>query len=223
MVIGATGAVGSALVRELLASPRCAGVTIVTRRAAGMFANAPGAAKLTQRLMDMDRLELSARESAAGCEVAFCTMGIGQPRKVSREEFWKVDVEYAGAFARACKAAGVRHMSLLTSVGANPTSRAYYLRAKGSVEAAYRGLGFERLSCFRPCLLVTRETRYGLQDRLTQLLFPRVSRFLPSRFHEIRVEDLGRAMRLNAERDGSGVEVLHYAECLALLRFAERL
>lgn len=188
-----------------------------------MFVNVPGAAKLTQRVMDMDRVELLARESAAACEVACCTMGIGQPRKVSRGEFWKVDVEYATAFARACQGAGVRRMSLLSSLGANPRSSTYYLRVKGTVEERYQALGFGRLSLFRPSLLVTADIRYGLQDRLTQLLFPRVSTFLPSRFHEIRVEDLARAMHLNAEREGSGVEVLHYAECLALLRSAERL
>lgn len=215
---------GSVLVRELLADRACATVTILTRRAVGAFSGVPGADKLTQRVMDMDRVELQGRESAAGCDAAFCTMGVGQPRKVSRREFWKVDVEYAGAFARACHAARVRHMSLLTSVGANPGSRAYYLRAKGTVEAVYRALGFERLSLFRPSLLVTREIRYGLQDWVTQLVFPRVSGMLPLRYHEIRVEDLARAMRLNAERKAvAPVEVLHYQEMRALLRSAERL
>ncbi len=210
--------------RELLAAPRCDAVTILTRRATGMFTGAPGAAKLSQRVVDMDRVELQAREPAtAGCEVAFCTMGIGQPRKVPREEFWKVDVEYASAFARACKAAGVSHLSLLSAVGANPRSSAYYLRVKGAVEERYQSLGLQRVSLFRPSVLVTASLRYGLQDWLTQNLFPWVSRLLPSRFHQVRVEDLARAMRLNAEREGTGVEVLHYAECLALLRLAERL
>lgn len=182
-----------------------------------------GAGKLSHRVVDVDRLELQAREPAAGCEAAFCTMGIGQPRKVSRDEFWKVDVEYASAFARACKTAGVRHLSLLSSVGANRGSPLYYLRVKGEVEERYRSLEFQRVSLFRPSLLVTANLRYGFRDWLNQNLFPRVSGLLPSRFHEIRVEDLARAMRLNAEGQGSGVEVLHYAECLALLRLAERL
>jgi uncharacterized protein YbjT (DUF2867 family) len=222
LVIGATGAVGSALVRELLASPRWVAVTVLTRRATGMFAGAPGAAKLSQRVVDVDRVDLQAREPAAGCEAAFCTMGIGQPRKVPREEFWKVDVEYASAFARACKEAGVRHMSLLGAIGANPRSSNYYARVKGTVEERFRSLAFARLSLFRPSVLVTEQLRYGFQDWLTQHLFPWASRLLPSRFHEIRVEGLARAMRLNAERDGAGADVLYYDDCLALLRSAER-
>lgn len=188
-----------------------------------MFAAAPGTAKLTQRVVDMDRLELDARAPASDCDTAFCTMGIGQPRKVPRQEFWKVDVEYAGAFARACRTAGVRHMSLLSSVSANPRSSNQYLRVKGAVEDRYRALGFERLSLFQPSVLVTTTVRYGLQDRLTQHFFPWISGLLPARFHEIRVEDLARAMHLNAERQGKGLEVLHYADYLALLRPAERL
>jgi len=223
LVIGATGAVGSALVRELLASSRCAGVTILTRRSTGMFASVPGGGKLTQRVVDMDRVDLQAREPAAGCDAAFCTMGIGQPRKVPREVFWKVDVEYATAFGRACKDAGVRHLSLLGALGANPRSSTYYLRVKGAVEERLQGLGFARLSLFRPSVLVTEKLRYGFQDWLTQRLFPWASRFLPSRFHQIRVHDLARAMRLNAERNAAGTEVLYYDDCVALLRSAERL
>jgi len=69
-------------------------------------------------------------------------------------------------------------------------------------------------------LLATREIRYGLQDWIAQKMFPRVSWALPRRFHEIAVEDPGRAMCLNAEREGSGVEVLHYSEFRDLLRAA---
>jgi uncharacterized protein YbjT (DUF2867 family) len=88
---------------------------------------------------------------------------------------------------------------------------------KGEAEDAVRAAGFARTSFFRPSLLVTRDIRYGLQDRLTQALFPIVSPILPSRFHQIRIEDLARAMRSNAERGGSGEETLYYADVIRLL------
>ena len=218
MVIGATGAVGSSLTRSLLASPVWDAVTILTRRPAEMFAGAPGIQKLTRQVVDLEQLEPEAARAAQRCDAAFCTMGIGQPRKVSREEFWKVDVVYAGRFAHACKAAGVRHLSLLSSVGANPLSRNYYLHVKGSAEIWCRAAELARLSLFRPSLLATREIRYGLQDWMAQKIFPRLSWAFPRRFHEITVEDLGQAMRLNAEREGSGAEVLHYPEFQVLLQ-----
>jgi hypothetical protein len=72
----------------------------------------------------------------------------------------------------------------------------------------------------------------GLQERLTQRLFPLVAPLLPNRYHQIRVEDLARAMRVNAGRLGpdpyvvSGfsrtvspdIEVLEYPDFMRLLR-----
>ena len=220
-VIGATGAVGGALVRELLASAACTRVVALVRREVDSFATVPGCEKLQFHTIDFSDTESATRQYAAGCEVAFCTMGIGQPRKATHEEIRRVDVEYAGAFARGAAAAGVGHISLLSSVGAESASRARYLRVKAEAEGVVSAAGIARTSLFRPSLLVTREIRYGLQDRLTQALFPLVAPLLPRRYHQIRVEDLGRAMRLNAETGGSdGVEVLHYPEVVALLQQA---
>jgi uncharacterized protein YbjT (DUF2867 family) len=209
--------VGSALVRALLRSTHCTGVSALVRRAVDVFDGEPGSEKLQLEQIDFDDLEVATRDLGADSRVAFCTMGIGQPRKVTRELFWKVDVEYSGAFARGAAAAGVRHISLLSSVGASPDSRSWYVRVKGAAEKGFTDAGITRTSIFRPSLLVTKEIRYGLQDRITQTAFPLISPLLPSRYREIRVEDLGRAMTLNAERPGEGSEVLYYDDFHALL------
>lgn len=224
IVLGATGAVGSALVRELLAAPGWASVTIFVRTPTTMFAGCPGIAKLSEQRMDVDHVEGQVaselalrREAQLGALAAFCTLGVGQPRKVSRAELRRVDVGIAGAFARGCRSAGVHHFSLLTAVGANPASRTFYLKVKGEIERTVSALHFERASFFRPSLLVTSTLRYGFQDRVTQAVFPRISPFLPSRFREITVEDLARAMRVNAEADRMfGAEVLEHEDFLRL-------
>lgn len=218
IIIGGTGAVGSALVRELMASPHCEQVTVVARSepAQGLFDD--GNSKLRVRVVDMNQLGNEVIAYARHCDAAFSTMGIGQPRKAAKEQFWKVDVEYNTAFARACKIAGAQHFSLLSSVGADPNSRTNYLHVKGVVEERIQQLGFGRVSLFRPSVLMTKQIRYGLQDSVTQALAPLVSRLLPPRFHQIKVEDLARAMRINAERAGArGVESLTYSEFVGLL------
>lgn len=224
VVLGATGAVGSALVRELLASDAWASVSIIVRRPTRQFADLPGSAKLSEQLLDLGRLESDVsgelalrRDAQLGAVAAFCTLGVGQPRKVSHEELRRVDVGIAAAFARGCRAAGVSHFSLLTAVGADATSKLNYPRVKGEIEQQVTALRFERTSIFRPSLLVTKELRYGLQDRVTQAVFPRISRFMPSRYREITVEALARAMRVNAERDAPpGVEVLEHDDFVRL-------
>src|SRR5437870_2142860 len=129
IVIGATGAVGSSLVRAMIASDQWSRIVILARRPVdSLFSDR---SKLDVRVIDLDHLEGEAASAATGCDAAFNTMGVGQPRKTPKEEVWRVDVEYAGAFARGCKAAGVPHISLLSSVGADATSRSEYIRVKG--------------------------------------------------------------------------------------------
>lgn len=207
------------MVRALLRSPRCSHVVALVRRPLDAFAAAPGREKLRLVQVDFADLEAATLTHGAGCAAAFCTVGIGQPRKVPAAEFWKVDVEYAGAFARGAARAGVRHVSLLSAVGANENSRNRYIRTKGKAEAAVIAAGAPRTSIFRPSVLMTDQLRYGLQDRLTQALTPLVAPLVPRRFHHIHVNDLGLAMQRNAERPGSeGVEYLYYPEYAALLR-----
>lgn len=221
IVAGASGAVGSAVVRALLASPHWSEVIILVRRPLESFAGVKGIEKLTTRVIDMEKLEQETA-AATGVQAAFCCVGVGQPRKLPPEEVWKVDVGYAGAFARGARSAGATHVSLLSSVGANADSSNRYIKLKGSAEAAVTEAGLTRTSLFRPSLLVTKEIRYGLQDRLTQALFPIAATFLPSRFHGIRVEDLGAAMARNAEVEGSGVEILYYRDFVSLLEATRR-
>ena len=219
ILLGATGAVGSALVRELLAAPGWIEVTILIRRPTDRFDALVGRDKLVVHVTPMDRVETVAAGTGRGATIAFSTLGVGQPRKVSREELWNVDVGLTAMFAQGCRSAGVIHFSLLGAVGADPRSRSYYLKIKGKAEKAVAVQHFKRASFFRPSLLVTPEIRYGLQDRITQAVFPQISRFLPARWHEVRVEDLARAMRLNAERPPvAPLEVLEYPEIEALLR-----
>jgi len=217
VVIGATGAVGSEVVKELLNSPRCSGITTLVRKVNNMWDSIPEAKdKLIQREVNFDKLEESA-DLVQNHQIAFCTLGVGQPSKVSRDEFWKVDVEYVSKFSKICKSAGVKHISLLGGVGANPNSSTFAFKVKGEAENVCKG--FPRSSFFRPSLLVTPTIRYGMQDKITQFFFPILSVVLPSYLHEIKVSDLARAMRINAEIDGKeGEEVLYWKDFEALLK-----
>jgi uncharacterized protein YbjT (DUF2867 family) len=222
VVIGATGAVGSALLRELLASPHCASVTALVRRKVGIFDALPGRDKLKVALIDFAKIAAETQKNCAKNAIVFCTMGIGQPRKISFEEFWQVDVEYARDFAQGAAAGGARHISLLSSVGANAQSRNKYLQVKGAAEQAVRDANIAKTSLFRPSVLATKDIRYGLQDRLTQSFYPLISPFLPSQYHQIGVEDLAKAMRKNAENNDldsseNKLEILHYKDFKRLM------
>ncbi|WP_372755859.1 hypothetical protein [Labilibaculum sp.] len=91
----------------------------------------------------------SYEEYVEGHTSAICTLGVGEPSKLSKEEFVKIDKIAVLDFALVCKKAGIKHFELLSSVGINPESTSFYLRTKGQLVEALIGLNFERLSIFQ--------------------------------------------------------------------------
>jgi uncharacterized protein YbjT (DUF2867 family) len=217
VLLGATGAVGRNVLLETLRSPAFASVTTLGRRP---VEGVEAAGKLTQHLVDLG-VPASYRDRVAGHTTAICTLGVGQPSKSTPEEVWKVEIDYVMGFAAVCKEAGVRHFSLMTSVGANPRSRFAYVRLKGEQEERVKALGFARTSLFRPSMLLTPENRYGPSQAILLALWPRLHPLLagPLRHYRgIRVEDLGTAMARNAALDAPpGVEILEWDDFHRLL------
>ena len=124
-MLGGTGAVGSAVVRALLAGDVWRRVTMIVRRPApsGDLQDS----RIERHVVDVFDPTTYERH-LAGHGAAFCTLGLGEPSKHSRAEFRRVDLECAAGFAAACRRQGVTHFSLLTAVGANPRSSVYYSR-----------------------------------------------------------------------------------------------
>lgn len=81
---------------------------------------------------------------------------LGTTWKKSGEDeaaFRAVDQELVLATARAAKEHGVERMVAVSSVGADPMGKDFYLRVKGEVERELGKIGFARLDILRPGLL----------------------------------------------------------------------
>jgi uncharacterized protein YbjT (DUF2867 family) len=86
-------------------------------------------------------------------EAAISALGTTIRKAGSQAAFRAVDLDIVAAFARAAREAGATRMIAISSVGADPASRVFYLRTKSEMEAALADLGFDRLDLFRPGLL----------------------------------------------------------------------
>ncbi|MGB5274684.1 MAG: hypothetical protein WBN39_11565, partial [Flavobacteriaceae bacterium] len=142
-----------------------------------------------------------------------CTLGVGQPSKMGKDEFVKIDKLAVIDFAKACKKAGVRHFELLGSVGANPNSSSFYLRSKGELVAAIRLLDFERLSIFQPSMIITPTNRYGISQGILLRIWPLLSPLLFGglrKYRGIPAASLGKAIAKNVLNQGKGFETLHW-------------
>ena len=208
--IGATGAVGGYAARTMAQMPEVESITLLGRRKLEEISSA-GVEQIIVDVLD----PASYRSKLRGHNAAVCTLGVGQPSKMSKEEFLEVDRDSVLAFARECESAGIEHFELLGSVGANPKSRSFYLRAKAELEEGLKALGFRRLSLFRPSMIRTPNNRYGLSQAISLAVWPHLNPLLLGPLRNLRgieVERLGRAIALNLARGGDGVEVLHWDE-----------
>jgi uncharacterized protein YbjT (DUF2867 family) len=155
-IIGATGLVGSHLLRLVLEDERFSSVTALGRRATGV--RAP---KLTDAVVDF-RAPATFAALVRG-DVLFSALGTTIGAAGSEAAQYEVDHGFQLAVARAARANGVPALVVVSSAGASPGSRLFYARMKGALERDVEALGFERLRLLRPGILdgERRERRAG--------------------------------------------------------------
>ncbi len=208
--LGATGAVGSEALKRALTLPSLERITLLGRRDVEGITH-HGVLQIRVDVKDAVSFEKSVRPH----DVAICTLGIGQPSKVSNEQFELIEKTAVLNFARACKAAGVEHFQLLSSVGISANSRTYYLRIKGELVEELKKLNFTRLSIFKPSMILTPTNRYDWKQGLTLKVWPLLGKLFfggLKKFKGVKVETLGSAFVGNLQHEVVGYEELTWED-----------
>jgi uncharacterized protein YbjT (DUF2867 family) len=212
LLAGASGLVGSHLLDALLDAPDFARVYAITRRPLGR--EHP---RLANRIVQFDKLETQLK--GFSCQAAFCCLGttIGQAR--SQQAFRQVDVDLVMAFARAAKAAQAQRFVFVSSAGADPKSKYFYLRVKSEVEQALEALQFPALDILQPSQLLGLRREPRFPEILSQAFLPLLNPFLTGareQWRAISARAVARAM-VGAARSGRrGVYRYTYANIQAL-------
>jgi len=232
IVLGGSGSVGAALLRELFNDGSFSAVVTLTRRSlpdAVALANRTQRA-LTERLVpDMAPAPLAAAtldvlNGLEGEVEAFSVLGVGAgTAKLTLEQHRAVDVALNEAFAKALRDSGkVAHLAFMSAVGADPTAKASgggaagtsrYNRVKGESEAAVRASGPALVSVFRPAMIIgSQHTPWILEKTL-----PLFSFVTPAKLQSISVEQIAKAMVATAKHHPPTSAIYHYPEMMALI------
>jgi uncharacterized protein YbjT (DUF2867 family) len=214
-MLGASGAVGGEAAQALSRMPQVQRLTLLNRRPLQSI-NGPNT---VQHQVDVLTPQ-SYDQHLPGHSCAICCLGVGQPSKVSTEEFIRIDKTAVIDFAIACKLAGVGHFQLLAAVGADTRASTLYLRTKGELQVAITALGFQRVSFFQPSMILTPTNRYGLGQAVLLTAWPWLTPLLQAgwqKYRGIRVETLGLAIAKNVATTGRGVETLHWPQFQVLV------
>lgn len=158
IVVGATGLVGSELIKQLCECDTYVSVTAILRHQLD-FAHE----KLIVKVRDFEYLEEKDIDFA---HEVYCCLGTTKKKAKTKEAFEQVDFSYPLHIASLAKKKGIPHFIVITAMGAKATSFVYYNRVKGMLERDLIELDLPQLSLVRPSLLKGPRKEFRLGERL---------------------------------------------------------
>jgi uncharacterized protein YbjT (DUF2867 family) len=200
LLVGATGLVGQQVLRQALADRRVSRLIALTRRPL------PPEPRLENPLVDFDALPADA--PWWNVQAGICTLGTTMRQAGSHLAFRKVDVDYPLTVARLLREHGAQSFAFNSSIGANPKSRAFYMRVKGEVEQRLIAGGFPSLTLVRPSGILGPRKPNRRWEARTIRVFHTLRPVLPRHYHPVPPEKIARALLEAALTAPAGVHIV---------------
>lgn len=215
-LVGASGLIGQSLIR-LAVGRGDIRVIAIARREIPL----PKGARMEVLVADPENWA----DAIAAANASVLVSALGTTWKKSGKDqaaFRSVDQELVLACAKAAKAAGMRQMIAVSSVGADAGAKNFYLRVKGEVEQQLGKLGLPRLDVLRPGLLRGHRDELRPAERLGMVLSPLADLLMQGKYRKyrsIRADTMARAIVGLTKEKAAGRFVFEHD---ALLRAARR-
>lgn len=204
LLVGASGAVGRAVLAQALADRRVAEVVALTRRPL-----AP-AARLSNFVIDFDALPENAPWWAVDAVV--CALGTTMRVAGSKQKFAAIDRDLPLRIASLARKAGATRFALNSSLGADAGSGNFYLRTKGEAEAAIGQLGFPGYTIVRPSLIDAERVENRPGERLALAAGRLLRPLIPGRWRAVTPDAIAHALLEGALATAPAIQVIESAQ-----------
>ena len=189
VIIGATGAVGKEILKEILADNFYNKVYILGRESIVKLGDEE---RLTKIIVDFENLnfDTSILEDAD----VFASLGTTIKIAGSKENQRKIDVDYTVNFSKLCEGK-VRSFNVVSAIGANSKSKNFYNSLKGELEDKLKVMNLGVLRIFQPSLLISkRDDKRFLEQMFMKVapIFQLVLKGKAKKYSPIEVSVLGR-------------------------------
>ena len=202
VIIGATGAVGKEILKEILADNFYNKVYILGRESIGKLGDEE---RLTKIIVDFENLNFDT--SILEDVDVFASLGTTIKIAGSKENQRKIDVDYTVNFAKLCEGK-VRSFNVVSAIGANSKSKNFYNSLKGELEDKLKVMNLRVLRIFQPSLLISkRDDKRFLEELFMKVspIFKLVLKGKAKKYSPIEVSVLGREIvRFATENKGEG-------------------
>ena len=171
VIIGATGAVGKEILKEILSGEYYERIYVLGRNS---ISRLPEDGKLTKIVIDFEnmRFDTSILDNAD----IFASLGTTIKIAGSKENQRKIDVDYTVNFAKLCEDK-VRSFNVVSAIGANSKSKNFYNSLKGELEDKLKEMNLGILRIFQPSLLISKRADERFLEELLIKISP-VFKFL---------------------------------------------
>ena len=208
VIIGATGLVGSTLVKQLLDNPTYLKVVLLLRKPLNIRHS-----KLIQEVINFDKIDAS---KIVGDDL-FCAMGTTLAKAGSKENQYKIDCTYPYEIGKIAKVNGVKQFILVSSAGANFESSNFYLRTKGDLEKKIQSIGFQNFVSIRPSMLLGDRQESRLGEKIGKVAFSLLSPLMFGslrKYRSVEASDVAKSMQRFANQELSGVKYVEYDDIM---------
>lgn len=203
IIIGASGLIGSHLIRTLLADKRVEEVVALVRKPLELTSP-----RLSQHVVDFDN-EQTYSNFVFG-DALFCCLGTTKSKSPDPAMYRKVDLEYPLAVARIASANQVAQFHLISALGADSQSLIFYSRLKGELETGVKKLNFKGIYIYQPSLLDGSRAEARPMEKIGIAVMRVINPILVgplSKYRSIKAETVAKAMAITAHKNLDGVYV----------------
>ena len=202
VIIGATGAVGKEILKEILADDFYNKVYILGRQSIDKLADEE---RLTKIIVDFENLNFDT--SILKDADVFASLGTTIKIAGSKENQRKIDVDYTVNFSKLCEGK-VRSFNVVSAIGANSKSKNFYNSLKGELEDKLKVMNLGVLRIFQPSLLISKRNDKRFLEQIFMKvapIFQLVLKGKAKKYSPIEVSVLGREIvRFTVENKEQG-------------------
>ena len=202
VIIGATGAVGKEILKEILGSDFYKRIYILGRNSILRLSED---GRLTKIVIDFENMKFDT--SILDDADVFAALGTTIKIAGSKENQRKIDVDYTVNFAKLCERK-VRSFNVISAIGANSKSKNFYNSLKGELEDKLKEMILGTLRIFQPSLLISkREDKRFLEELFIKIspLFQILLKGKMKKYSPIEASLLGKVIvRFATENKGEG-------------------
>lgn len=190
IVLGASGATGSELLKLLLNDASYSTIKLFNRSPLGKSNE-----KVQEYIIDLFELEKH-RAHFTGDEV-FCCIGTTKSKTPDEETYYRIDYGIPVTAAKIAKENSINTFIVISALGASKNSRIFYSRTKGEMEEAVKSYVIPKTHILQPSLIVAERKEKRVMEKIAAAAMRLINPLLmgnAAKYKSIKANNIARAM-----------------------------